>query len=131
MFRWLQVWKDNESKKTKLIASQFKLLHRRLATNDFLRKIGIKDKGMCTFCEAELENLTHLVDNWQKLCNNTGYRPYLIHLNWFVTKGFHKPKKSISFFWLQDIFIWICWMRWIPRLEFLSFFITSSIVSRL
>ena len=98
MFRWLQVWKDNETKKTKLIASQFKLLHRRLATNDFLRKIGIKDKGMRTFCEAELENLTHLVDNWQKLCNNTGYRPYLIHLNWFVTKGFHKPKKSISFF---------------------------------
>lgn len=98
MFRWLQVWKDNETKKTKLIASQFKLLHRRLATNDFLRKIGIKDKGMCTFCEAELENLTHLVDNWQKLCNNTGYRPYLIHLNWFATKGFHKPKKIHLFF---------------------------------
>lgn len=30
------------------------------ATNDLLRKIGIKNKCMCTFWEAELENLTHL-----------------------------------------------------------------------
>ena len=30
------------------------------APNDLLRKIGIKNKYMCTFWEAELENLTHL-----------------------------------------------------------------------
>lgn len=30
------------------------------ASNDLLRKIGIKNKYMCTFWEAELENLTHL-----------------------------------------------------------------------
>ena len=48
------------TKITKLITFQFKLLHRRLATNDFLKKIGIKNNDRCTFCEVELENLTHL-----------------------------------------------------------------------
>ena len=37
------------TKATKLIIFQFKLLHRRLATNDFLNKIGIRENGMCTF----------------------------------------------------------------------------------
>ena len=35
-------------------------MHRRLATNDFLKKIGIENIGRCTFCVVELENLTHL-----------------------------------------------------------------------
>ena len=43
------------TKATKLIIFQFKLLHRRLATNDFLHKIGI-----CTFCRIEKESLFHL-----------------------------------------------------------------------
>ena len=38
------------TKITKLITFQFKLLHRRLATNDFLKKIGIKNNDRCTFC---------------------------------------------------------------------------------
>ena len=62
------------TKITKLITFQFKLLHRRLATNDFLKKIGIKNKDRCAFCEVELENLPHLFwfctitsSFWQKL----------------------------------------------------------------
>ena len=38
---------------TKLILFQFKLLHRRLATNDFLKKVGIKDNDLCSFCKTQ------------------------------------------------------------------------------
>ena len=48
------------SKITKLITFQFKLLHRRLATNSFLKKIGIKESDLCTFCKTEAETLIHL-----------------------------------------------------------------------
>ena len=48
------------TKITKLITFQFKLLHRRLATNSFLKKIGIKESDLCTFCKTEAESLIHL-----------------------------------------------------------------------
>ena len=38
---------------------QFKLLHRRLTTNDFLNKIGIRPDDLCTFCRDERESLIH------------------------------------------------------------------------
>ena len=62
----------NESK---LRVFQFKLVHRKLATNYFLFKIGIK----CSFCKESLETLLHLfwecpfvksfwneISNWMK-----------------------------------------------------------------
>ena len=45
------------SKETKLREFQFKPLHRRIATNDFLYKIGIKQSDSCTFCGEPTENL--------------------------------------------------------------------------
>ena len=48
------------TKSTKLIIFQFKLLHRRLATNDFLNKLGIRENDICTFCRTEKESLFHL-----------------------------------------------------------------------
>ena len=48
------------TKITKLIIFQFKLLHGRLATNSFLKKIGIKESDLCTFCKTEAESLIHL-----------------------------------------------------------------------
>ena len=48
------------TKETKLREFQFKLLHRRIATNDYLCKIGLKQSDLCTFCGEETENLTHL-----------------------------------------------------------------------
>ena len=45
---------------TKLRAFQFKFLHRRIATNDFLRKIGIKQVDSCSFCDDTMETLVHL-----------------------------------------------------------------------
>ena len=48
------------TKRTRLVEFQFKFLHRQISTNDFLTKIGIKDNPDCSFCNKELEKLTHL-----------------------------------------------------------------------
>ena len=45
---------------SRLIEFQFKLLHRRIPTNSFLQKIGLKESDKCSFCGVELETLNHL-----------------------------------------------------------------------
>ena len=61
-------------KETKLQTFQFKLLHRKIATNYYLYKIGIPLTEICTFCEQNTESLIHLFWDcelvqafWQKL----------------------------------------------------------------
>ena len=41
----------------------FKFIHRRIATNDFLHKIGKKESDSCSFCVDDTETLTHLFWN--------------------------------------------------------------------
>ena len=55
---------------------QFKVLHRYLATNKFLHKIGVVPSSLCTFCEREGESIEHLLIEcdysnkfWQDLIN--------------------------------------------------------------
>ena len=55
---------------------QFKVLHRYLATNKFLHKIGLVPSSLCTFCEREGESTEHLLIEcdysnkfWQDLIN--------------------------------------------------------------
>ena len=48
------------TKSTKLIEFHFKLFHRRLATNNFLFKIKLKENENCTFCQNAPETLIHL-----------------------------------------------------------------------
>ena len=48
------------TKSSKLITFNFKLLHRRLPTNCFLKKVGLRDDDKCSFCDKETENLIHL-----------------------------------------------------------------------
>ena len=60
------------TKETKLTEFQFKLLHRRIATNDFLYKIGIKQSDSCTFCGEATENLVHLL--WSFKYSNTFWK---------------------------------------------------------
>jgi len=52
---------------TKLRVFQFKFLHRRVATNDFLHKIGLREVDYCSFCDDATETLVHLL--WY--CNYT------------------------------------------------------------
>ena len=48
------------TKSSKLIDFNFRFLHRRLATNSFLQKIGFREDGTCTFCHDKKEDLIHL-----------------------------------------------------------------------
>ena len=54
---------------SKLIDFNFRFLHRRLPTNSYLQKIGVKEDGKCTFCHDEKEDLTHLFWKCQKTKN--------------------------------------------------------------
>ena len=58
--RWLTNYHSTALKLPNWLFSQFKLLYRRLATNDFLNKIGIRENDICTFCRTEKESLFHL-----------------------------------------------------------------------
>ena len=46
-------------KDTKLRTFQFKFLHRRIGTNDFLYKVGIASNNLCSFCNLHVETLEH------------------------------------------------------------------------
>ena len=50
--------------KSKLQVFQFKFLHRRIATENFLFKIGIASDNLCTFCNHCPETLLHLFWEW-------------------------------------------------------------------
>ena len=76
--RWEIIYSKsfNCSNSTKLRNFQFKLLHRRVATNTFLEKIGIKENNLCTFCQKDIETLIHLF--WT--CEKT-------HIFWTALEG--------------------------------------------
>ena len=57
------------TKSTNLRVFHFKFLHRRLPTNNFLKKIGLADDDKCTFCKTETEKLIHLFWRCPKTCS--------------------------------------------------------------
>ena len=46
---------------------QFKLIHRKIATQSFLYKIGISTSSLCTFCENHEQTLSRLFVNCEKV----------------------------------------------------------------
>ena len=61
------------TKSSKLIDFSFRFLHSRLATNTFLQKIGVREKGTCTFCHDKQKYLLHLFWESEKsrsFCND-------------------------------------------------------------
>ena len=52
------------TKSTKLIEFHFKLLHRRMPTNNFLCKIGLQDNTNCTFCKETPETCVITSSFW-------------------------------------------------------------------
>ena len=44
-------------------------MHRRIATNDFLTKIGVRDNPNCSFCNEEQEKLLHLFRSFPKVAS--------------------------------------------------------------
>ena len=57
------------TKSTKLIEFQYKFLHRRIPTNNFLFRIGAQANENCSFCQTSTESLIHLF--WS--CDRTSY----------------------------------------------------------
>ena len=111
------------TKSSKLIDFNFRFLHRRLATNNFLQKIGIREDGTCTFCHDKKEDLLHLfwgceksrifwndLSIWLQACHVLSKEN---HLGIETALGM-KPddsnfKLQIDFFCLMaKHYIWIC-----------------------
>ena len=59
---WRKVYQTSTActRSSKPIDFNFRFLHRRLATNSYLQKIGIREDNNCTFCHNEREDLMHL-----------------------------------------------------------------------
>ena len=92
---WSQIYTRVKSctKDTKLIAFNFKLIYRIIATNDFLKRINISEDNKCTFCKSENESIEHLFYD----CNITSqfwYR-FIDHFAPFYPNIAHLSKKEI------------------------------------
>ena len=91
-------WKEsytiafNRTASSKLRTFHFKFLHRRLPTNEFLKKINLKQSDKCCFCQREIETISHLF-----------LRCYAINIFWNDGKQFFIQKSLKSNFVLTDL----------------------------
>ena len=113
------------TKSTKIIIFQFKLLHRRLATNSFLFKISARDNDRCTFCGGETETLLHIFWNctltslfWKSIFNwlRAGSLIQNENLDMITALGLSPDtsdaKLEINFCCLMSRYhIWLCKMK--------------------
>ena len=110
-----------DSKKVSLV--QFKLLHRRLATNDLLKKkIKLRDNDLCNFCQIEEETLIHLFWNCTVMsCFWHNFRQWLLINETFMCSLELMPyliiglkthplfcKDLYIFFLVARLYIWTC-----------------------
>jgi len=132
------------TKVTKLIIFQFKLLHRRLATNDFLNKIGIRENNICTFCRTEKESLFHLF--WSCSETSSFWRDFM---KWLaknqmklkseiltpdITIGLRSDRlhntKQYFCFLVARYYIWSCRIKEVlPKIERFPSFLSFSVPS--
>lgn len=120
------------TKITKLRTFQFKLLHRRLATNDFLQRINLSNTNLCSFCQCEVETLIHLFWSctiisrfWQSFkewllkfetpqCSPELTPSLVIGLKPHLFNHKHHP----FLFLIARMYIWTCKTRFsLPRIE--------------
>ena len=110
------------TKISKLRVFQFKLLHRRLATNDFIKTIKLRDNDLCNFCQMEKETLIHLFWNCTVTsCFWHNFRQWLLKNETFVRSFELTPSlviglkthpllcKNFHFLFLvARLYIWTC-----------------------
>ena len=130
------------TKSIKLIIFQFKLLHRRLATNDFLNKIGIRENDICTFCRTEKESLfplfwscsetssfwrgciKWLAENQIKLKSNIFAPDIIIGLRSDTLSNI----KQYFYFLVARYYIWSCKTKEVlPKIERFPSFLSSLV----
>jgi len=127
-------------KATKLIIFHFKLLHRCLATNDFLNKIGIRENDICTFCRTEKESLFHLFWSCCKTsCFWQGFIKWLAENQIKLKSNIFTPDviiglrsdtlsntKEYFYFLVARYYIWTCKTKEVfPKLERFPSFLSS------
>ena len=131
---------------TKLRIFQFKFLHRRIATNDLLLKIGKKETHPCSFCADSPETLTHLfwdcrltqtfwnVSQWiSESLDPTNITPFSPALFLGLTDKFDNPVYSYTNFSLSLLNSSIgkyCWRGFVWRItqqDFIREFRVKSI----
>ena len=127
------------TKITKLRTFQFKLLHRRLATNDFLHRINLTNTNLCSFCQCEAETLIHLFWSctiisrfWQSFtewllkfktpqCSPELAPSLVIGLKPHLFNHKHHP----FLFLIARMYIWTCKTRFsLPRIEDFPLFLS-------
>ena len=132
----------DSTKATKLIIFQFKLLHRRLATNDFPNKIGIRENDICTFCRTEKESLFHLFCS----CSETsffwqGFKRWLAENQIKLKSNIFTPDiiiglrsdtlsntKQYFYFLVARYYIWSCKIKEVlPKIERFPSFLSSLV----
>ena len=114
----------DSTKATKLIIFQFELLHRRLATNDFLNKICIRENDICTVCRTEKESLSFILDVKWDVPFWQGFKKWLaenqikLKSNIFtpdITIGLRSDTlsntKQYFYFLVARYYIWSCKMK--------------------
>ena len=122
------------------IIFQFKLLHRRLSTNEFLKKNSFRQDDLCTFCKDEKESLIHLFWScrvsrsfWQffqdwldknhlSLEANIPFSPALVL---GLKTDCISNTQQYFYFLVARYYIWICKFREkIPKIEGFPFFLS-------
>ena len=124
------------TKISKLIVFQFKLLHRRLATNSFLTKINLKDNEQCTFCQNDTETLIHLFwtcsvstlfwQDFKQWAVTRGELSNTINLTAYLVLGLNpnKNKRLDFYFLIARYFLWVCkTCNTLPKIENFSPFL--------
>ena len=140
-------WLLNVQKNSKLIVFNFKFLHRRLATNTFLKKLGLVDDGVCNFCQSERESLYHLfwecektkifwesIFSWLQAFKIVSKEDNLqVDVALVLRPDNSKHKLQINFILLlSKYFIWMCKSnQCIPRVEeFLQFVKVNHLIEK-
>ena len=76
------------TKSTRLIEFQFRFLHRRITTNEFLHKIGIKDNPKYSFCEREPDKLKHLFWSCPKVASFWNFLMARLTLSQIISENY-------------------------------------------
>ena len=117
------------TKDTKLRWFQYRLLHRILPSNTYLKKIGIKNDDKCGFCNHDVEDINHLFWHCEKV--QTFWNDFIdwIHSNCIHTQylnldlqlvlfGFRKNNKTDKGFdlllLLAKFYIYKCKLKNVP-----------------
>ena len=122
-----------------LVVFQFKLLHRRLATNSFFTKINLKDDEQCTFCQNDTETLIQLF--WTRSVSTLfwqDFKQWTVNLGELSNTAYlvlglnpNKNKRLDFYFLIARLYLWVCKTRnTFPKIEnfplFLSHYDTPS-----